>query len=81
MASRFVSQVFACDSNEVIDIGLENSVLAKYEIILESPQTEVVTEALWGLSNISASSLTAHTEALLAEHSLLVRVIARKSSG
>jgi len=55
-ALRLVSQFFSVDNVKLIDLGLQNDALQKFEALLNSSETTIMMESLWGLSNITASA-------------------------
>ena len=55
-ALTIVSQCFSLEVPNLIDIGLQRDVLSHYHELLGSSDTTCITEALWGLSNITAST-------------------------
>ena len=69
-ANHIVAQCFSLDNPCLIDIALERNVLDNYLELLCSPNTTLITEALWGLSNITAST-QAHILAFFAHERLL----------
>lgn len=73
-ALRFVSQCFVTDSSHLVDVALNMNVLDNYNQLLQSTSTELVKEALWGLSNITAGN-EHHTVAFFREEVLFERVL------
>lgn len=73
-ALRFVSQCFSSESTRLINTGLERGVLQNYQNLLLSTSTALIKESLWGISNITAGTLS-HIAAFLNEEMLLNRVL------
>lgn len=74
MALRFVSQVCSQDNDSLVDLAIQRGVLFHYESLLADNRQNVVKEALWGLSNISAGT-EHHLEAFLLHEHLLDKVL------
>ena len=79
MALRFVSVCFSTDAVHLIDIALNRDVLTNYQILLCSHSTDLVREALWGLSNITASSKD-HVALFFQQEVLIERILTLMSN-
>ena len=63
-ALRFVASCLSGENTRLVDIAIENGFFENLYILLSSSSTELVTETLWAISNITASSPT-HASAFL----------------
>ena len=73
-ALTIVSQCFSLDEPRLIDTGLGAGVLDHYHSLLCSSDTALIANALWGLSNITAST-QAHVSTFFSHDSLLNQVL------
>ena len=63
-ALRFVANCLSSDNNRFTEIAIDNGIFENLYNLLCSSSTELVTETLWAISNITADS-PAHASAFL----------------
>lgn len=79
LALRLVSECFAQNTSEnLVEHGLRCQVLERFQDLLSSTEQVTVREALWGLSNVTASNQN-HVKAFFDDISLFERVISLAS--
>lgn len=63
-ALRFVANCLSSDNNRLTEIAIDHGIFENLYNLLCSSSTELVTETLWAISNITADS-PAHASAFL----------------